>query len=200
MKIFLLRHGETADNAAARYVGSGDAELTELGRDQMHTAAARLAGAGIARAWCSPSPRARLSAALALPGVPARPDERLRERVMGIFEGLTFNQIAERYPQQCAAWQQDWVGYEIPEGESYRVFYERVAGFWRELLAREGGDVLLSTHGGVLRASYCFAMGDPALFWKFACRNGDVAAVHYEYGNLYLGSIWPGEPTGKEIP
>lgn len=200
MRIYLLRHGETADNAAARYTGAGDAVLTERGRAQMATAAGLLSGADIRSVWCSPSPRALQSAALALPDVPARQDERLRERDMGIFESLTYSQIAERYPEQCAAWQQDWAGFEIHGGESYHAFYERVAGFWRELLAQEGGDVLLSTHGGVLRASYCFVMGDPLLFWKFACRNGDVAAVHYEYGNLYLGSIWPGEPAGKEIP
>ena len=195
MKIYLLRHGETADNTAGRYAGGGDAGLTIRGREQMRAAAARLAGAGIARLWCSPSPRAIQSAALALPGVLPQQDDRLRERDMGIFEGLTYGQICQRYPTECAAWQADWVGYEIPGGESYGQFYERVAGFWRELLAKEEGDALLSAHGGVLRASYCFVMGDPALFWKFACRNGDVAAVHYEYGNLYLGAIWPGEPA-----
>lgn len=200
MKIYLMRHGETADNAAGRFVGAGDEGLTERGRRQMAEAAARLAGAGLARAWCSPSPRAVQSATLALPGVPARPDDRLRERELGLFEGLTWDEISRRYPAECAAWQDDWMGYAVPGGESYRAFYGRVAAFWRELLAQEGGDALLSAHGGVLRASYCFVMGDPALFWKFACRNGDVAVVHAEYGNLYLGAIWPGEPAKETNP
>jgi alpha-ribazole phosphatase len=200
MRIFLLRHGQTADNAAGRYTGAGDAALTDLGREQMAAAAQRLADAGIGRAWCSPSPRALQSARIALPGVAPAMDARLRERDMGVFEGLTYDEIARRYPSECEAWQRDWQGYGIPGGESYLQFYERVAGFWRELLAQDGPDVLLSTHGGVLQASYCFILGDPALFWKFACRNGDLAVAHYKYGNLYLGALWPGEPAGKESP
>lgn len=198
MKIYLLRHGETADNSAGRYSGAGDAALTGRGRAQMATAAGRLAGLGIGRALCSPSPRAIQSAALALGDVPAQADPRLRERDMGVFEGLTYEEISRRYPRECEAWQRDWVDYGIPQGESYRQFYDRVAGFWQELLAQEGPDVLLSTHGGVLRASYCFVMGDATLFWKFACHNGDVAAVSYSYGNLYLEAIWPGEPAGEK--
>ncbi len=195
MKIYLLRHGETPANAAGRFASANGELLTELGHQQMATVAARLAGAGITRAWCSPSPRAEESATLALPSVPARPDDRLRERELGLFEGMTWEEITHRYPVECDAWQADWMGYAIPGGESYLQFYERVAGFWRELLTQESGDVLLSAHAGVLRASYCFVLGDPTLFWKFACRNGDVAVVHAKYGNLYLGALWPGEPA-----
>lgn len=192
MRIHLLRHGETTDNVAGRFSGAGDACLTDRGISQMKRAATRLSRADITHLCSSPSPRTCQSAGIVMPGMTPLLDNRLRERDMGLFEGLTHEQITRNFPQESAAWEKDWMAYEIPDGESYLKFYARVSDFWRELLLQQAESVLLSTHGGVLRASLCLVMGDPALFWKFACRNGDVAVVHHSFGNLYLSELWPG--------
>lgn len=201
MNIYLLRHGQTEDNATGRFAGGGEARLTGFGRQQLRTAAQKLHQAGIGSVWSSPSPRALESASLVLPDVPARQDPRLRERDMGIFEGLTYLEIRQRHLEACSAWDADWMGYAIPGGESYLQFYERVSGFWIDLLRQEPEDVLLSTHGGVFRAICCLVMDNPALFWRFSCGNGDLALIRHEAGTSYLQALWPAqEPGSSEGP
>jgi alpha-ribazole phosphatase len=191
MNLFLLRHGETEDNASGLFSSASDAPLNDCGRQQLRRVAARLLGIAFDRVISSPSARSVESAAIALPDYAVEMDERLQERDMGIFDGLIYGEIASRYPEECRLWGEDWVNFSIPQGESYAAFYDRVAGFLRELLAGEDGNVLLCTHGGVVRASCCYVMGDRELFWKFSCRNADLTQLKYEHGNLFLGYIQP---------
>ncbi|MCL3860563.1 histidine phosphatase family protein [Actinotalea sp. K2] len=105
--VLLWRHGRTAFNAQARLQGQVDIELDEVGRWQASEAAAELArrvrpdrivasdlvrAAGTARALAQ------------VTGLEVHLDPRLRERNFGAWEGLTGPEIAERWPEQYAAW------------------------------------------------------------------------------------------------
>jgi glucosyl-3-phosphoglycerate phosphatase len=109
-RLLLWRHGRTEWNAAGRFQGQLDPPLDEVGRHQAVLAAPHLVAAGLPHdgtvVVSSDLSRAAETAAVltALLGVPLRLDERLREHGMGAWEGLTRDEVGERYPEQLADW------------------------------------------------------------------------------------------------
>jgi probable phosphoglycerate mutase len=109
-RLVVWRHGRTAWNATGRFQGQLDPPLDAEGRAQAARTAPHLVAGGLDRrsttVVSSDLVRAADTAAAltALLGVPLRLDERLREHGLGCWEGLTRDQVAERYPEQYADW------------------------------------------------------------------------------------------------
>jgi broad specificity phosphatase PhoE len=78
-------------------------------------------------------------------------DVRLREVLLGVFQGLTRDQIAERYPYDLTHWDTDPC-YVVPGGESRNQLMERAFAAWRDITDQHVGErVLVVSHGGTLR-------------------------------------------------
>jgi probable phosphoglycerate mutase len=109
-RLILWRHGRTEWNATGRFQGQLDPPLDDVGRKQAIAAAPYLVAAGLPREGTvvvsSDLSRAAETAAVltALLGVPLHLDERLREHGMGVWEGLTRDEVSERFPDQLADW------------------------------------------------------------------------------------------------
>jgi glucosyl-3-phosphoglycerate phosphatase len=108
-RLVLWRHGRTEWNAAGRFQGQLDPPLDAQGRSQALRVAPELAAelpAGQTVVVSSDLSRAAETAAslTAVLGVPLRVDPRLREHGMGSWEGLTRDEVADRYPDQYADW------------------------------------------------------------------------------------------------
>jgi glucosyl-3-phosphoglycerate phosphatase len=109
-RLVLWRHGRTEWNASGRFQGQLDPPLDEVGRSQAIRAAPHLVASGLdpeqTVVVSSDLSRAAETAATltALLGVPLRLDARLREHGMGVWEGLTREEVGERYPEQLADW------------------------------------------------------------------------------------------------
>lgn len=109
-RVLLWRHGRTEWNAEGRFQGHQDPPLDEEGRNQAARAAPHLLAAGLSPedtvVVSSDLSRAAETAAVlaALVGVPLRLDERLREHGVGCWEGLTRDEVADRFPEQYADW------------------------------------------------------------------------------------------------
>ena len=109
-RLVLWRHGRTAWNAAGRFQGQLDPPLDAEGHREAAAAAAQLVASGM----LTPDPvvvssdlsRTVQTAGVltGLLGVQLRVDARLREHGMGRWEGLTREDVAERFPQQYADW------------------------------------------------------------------------------------------------
>ena len=154
----VVRHGETRSNLEQRIQGQGDSPLTESGLAQAEAIARRLAAerafdvlvsSDLGRALETARPIARST------GREIRIDPRLRERHFGIGEGLTYEEVGERFP---GAFRGDGAidpDYAIPGGESRRRFHERVAHAFEALAAEHpGARLVVVTHGGVLATLY----------------------------------------------
>jgi glucosyl-3-phosphoglycerate phosphatase len=150
--IVLVRHGESAWNASSRLQGQADAPLSDLGRDQaraLRTALSALPGMGVVS---SDLARARVTGELAGFSGPAL-DSRWRERGLGVWEGLL---EAEVDPAALAAFR---TTDEPPAGgEPWPDFQARVGRAVDELAGR-GGDWLVFTHGGCVRAAVAHLTG-----------------------------------------
>jgi probable phosphoglycerate mutase len=109
-RVLLWRHGQTEWNVSGRFQGQQDPPLDEEGRNQAARAAPHLLAAGLSPddtvVVSSDLTRAAETAAVlaALVGVPLRLDERLREHGVGCWEGLTRDEVADRFPDQYADW------------------------------------------------------------------------------------------------
>ena len=163
-RFFLVRHGETEGESSIRYHGVTDVPLSELGREQMRLAAraieARRNDVNLGKVFSSPLVRASEGARI-ITGKTAAPIitiEEFAEVHFGLFEGLTAEEIRERYPDHFAIWNADRLApdYTYPEGESRANFAARVERGLDRVLAiwtpGIDGDALLVAHRGVIRA------------------------------------------------
>lgn len=159
--IDLLRHGELL--GGVRYRGSIEAELTAAGRADMDAVWSRLKGR-VESIVTSPLSRCRLAA-----GEWAEHNDidceiitDLREMHYGAWEGMTAEEIEQRFPGQLTRWRENPVGMQIPGAESIEGFAERVTRAWDAMLRGHAGrHVLLVAHSGTLRVILAHVLGAP---------------------------------------
>jgi 2,3-bisphosphoglycerate-dependent phosphoglycerate mutase len=152
-RILAIRHGQTAWNADARIQGHTDIGLDAVGQWQAERLAAALAGEELHAVYSSDLSRARQTAAplAERAGLELRLDAGLRERAFGEFEGLSFAQIEQRWPDQAARWRRRDPDFGARGGETLAAFYRRsIEAITRLVAPHLGQAVAIVTHGGVL--------------------------------------------------
>jgi glucosyl-3-phosphoglycerate phosphatase len=155
-RIILWRHGQTSWNLARRFQGTSDIELTGTGVLQARRAARLLASLNPDAIVSSDLKRAAGTAAelAALTGLTVTHDENLRETYAGVWQGLTHDEIIERYGDEYAAWKR---GEPIRRGggELESEVADRAAPVvlaHADKLPEEGTLVVVS-HGGTIRTT-----------------------------------------------
>jgi alpha-ribazole phosphatase len=153
-RLYLARHGETTASAEYRYIGQTDVDITGNGVEQMERLKHRLHDEEIHAFFSSDLIRARKGAEIIASGHGIEPIAcpEFREIHLGIWEGMTREEIMERYPEEYTARLQDLVHRRIEGGESFRDVHERVMQKLSRILAeRAGSTIMLLAHGGVNR-------------------------------------------------
>ncbi|MFD7884153.1 bifunctional RNase H/acid phosphatase [Streptomyces bauhiniae] len=187
----LLRHGETPLTPQKRFSGSGgsDPALSEVGREQARLVAGALARRGTVQAVvASPLARTRETAAIvaARLGLDVRVDDGLRETDFGAWEGLTFGEARERYPDDLTAWLGDPEARPTGGGESFAETAERIEEARARLVAEYAGrTVLLVTHVTPIKTLLRLALGAPpeSLFRMELSAASLSAVAYYADGN-----------------
>ena len=159
----LLRHGQTALSVQKRFSGTGDQELTEVGRSQAAAAAVRLATSGATAVVASPVRRARQTAELVAAALGVEPvfDPGLRETDFGVWEGHTFGEVGKGWPEEMAAWLAD-PDVPPPGGESFTATAARVREARDRVLASYAGQtVVLVSHVTPIKTLLRFALDAP---------------------------------------
>jgi 2,3-bisphosphoglycerate-dependent phosphoglycerate mutase len=152
-QVILVRHGETEWNIARIRQGHLDSRLTEKGIEQAKALAQRLAREKFMALYSSDLGRAVQTAiAIAeLTGHEVVTDARLRERHLGIFQGLNGDEITAKYPEERRQFRTMGPDYVIPGGESMRQQVERNVAYLHDLAAKHQGEqIVVVTHGGVV--------------------------------------------------
>jgi len=161
----LVRHGESVWNSERRIQGSLDPELSSRGRQQAGLLVAHLGvhlSAGVAAVYTSPLRRAAQTAARIAEAcrLPAIADPELREMFLGELEGKTVGEIQAAFPGFYERWIEDPVAFPAPGGEDLKAFERRVVGAVERLQANhDGADLVVVSHGGVIKAIICHALG-----------------------------------------
>lgn len=150
LELLLVRHGESEGNRDRMFTGHGPSPLTERGRRQAEAVASALASPRPDAVYVSDLPRARMTAAplCERAGVEPVVSADIRERDMGAFVGITFDEVQARFPEGWAALVARDVDYCPPGGESHRACGDRVARFLVGLRERHPeGRVVVVSHG-----------------------------------------------------
>jgi len=163
-RIHLIRHGQVAGHGQPRYNGQTDVALTGLGVEQYHRLKERLANTPISACYTSDLTRCVTGANIIcgqFAVVPVRRSE-LRELNIGVWEGLTWQEIQSNWPEEWQARLSDLVNYRVPQGENLLDVQARVMPVIREIVERhKGQEVLVVGHGGVNRIVLLNAIGAP---------------------------------------
>lgn len=150
-RLVLLRHGETVGQSSIRYYGATDVALSDVGREQVLRAAARLADERFDVVYSSSLSRAVESAKLVASDRRVHYEIDFREVDFGRWEGLTREEIAVRDPELFPIWQANLARFDYPEGEARADFRARIARGLDRLLAVPARSALVVAHKGVVR-------------------------------------------------
>ena len=190
--LIAIRHGETEWNRDGRFQGHLNSVLNREGLAQAQALGVRLAAERFDLLFSSDLGRAlQTASAIAMrSGHEIVVEPRLRERRMGIFQGLTPAEVEARYPDEYARFRTHDPDYIIPEGESMRQLFERSVACLNQLAARHAGLTLAAiTHGGVLAMLYRHARAMPLEAPRdFPLRNTGVNRFRHRLGAWQLQS------------
>ena len=153
-RVLLVRHGETDYNRQGRWQGMRDTLLNETGRAQAQALAQHLADTPLDAIYSSDLRRAwdTAQAIAAIQGMQAIKEVGLREIALGIFEGLTREEIIQQYPDVGAAYLGDDLAFVVPGGESRTQHQQRMLQTWQRLLqSAQGETIMLVSHGGSIK-------------------------------------------------
>lgn len=151
-KIFFLRHGDTG--FSGRFLGATDASLTSFGRKQIEELTYRAIVPSAATVYCSPQKRC-LETARLLGLNKFQTREEIKEIDFGQWEGKCFQEVEQDTPELVARWLNDRQNFCFPGGESIPDFLRRVQKFSRFLFATEQQEIVVVSHGGVIRCLLC---------------------------------------------
>ena len=191
MRIYLVRHGETELNQKKCYYGHMDVGLSEKGVKQAKAIGAFFQNRSFDVVVYSPLIRAVKTAEYILGGREQKivVDERFSEQNFGIFEGFTYEQLLERYPDEFQSWNQDFSGYRIPGGESFSDVRDRIDNYLKELIGRDG-TMLLVAHKGTLGHFLASSLGLPLEgYWNFVFEQGYYSCIDYEDGYAIIRKL-----------
>jgi ribonuclease H / adenosylcobalamin/alpha-ribazole phosphatase len=184
----LLRHGDTRLSPEHRFSGLSDEPLSADGARQVSAVAHRLAsGARIDAIISSPLPRAAGTATIVADelGLPAATDGDLRETDFGEWEGLTFAEIQNQWPEAVIAWQHD-PDQAPPGGESFTETACRVNRACERILREHRGQtVLVVSHVTPIKILLCRALGAPLLaIYRFYLGSACINEIQW-HGNEF---------------
>lgn len=223
--LYLIRHGETEGSETKRYKGSIDVPMSEKGQRQMEQVAKYLNRSyksyttynGLNAVYTSPLSRALKSAEIIAEPHGLKPIviEGLRERSFGIWEGMTFTEIKEKYPQEFEAWAGNPLRYSPVDGESTVEVRERAVSALNKIIdnhscnrIQDAGyrmqnkknhescimnlasspSIAIVAHGGVNRIILCHIMGIPL---------ENIFRIEQDFAAVNIIEFWEKYPVVK---
>lgn len=162
--LIVVRHGETEWNLGRRWQGHDDSPLTENGHEQAKAAAKAVQNLKADFIYSSDLGRAMQTAQYLSEStqLPIKSDSRLRERKLGVFEGLTTAQIEENYPGEYQHFKNLNPKYVVPGGESIQEKIDRSLDCFNEIATNHASQtILVVTHGGILDGLFRSVVGIP---------------------------------------
>ena len=160
--VVIIRHGQSQGNAEGRFGGHTDTPLSPRGRRQAQATAKALAAEKFDAIYSSDLPRAIETASplAKLTGVKLETTDALRERSVGVMEGLTFEEAAEKHPEQYQALLRRDFEHVLAGGESYRQTLDRASRMLDDAIEEHaGGRIALFAHTGTICILILHLMG-----------------------------------------
>ena len=192
--LILIRHGQSVWNAANRFTGWTDVELSEVGVSEAEEAGRSLSSRRIDVVHTSDLIRAQRTAEIimslneASEGYSTRFDWRLNERNYGSLQGLNKAETAEKFgAEQVHIWRRSF-DVAPPDGESLEMTAERTIPYFEEEILPDlqaGRGVLVSAHGNSLRSIVMHIEGiSPEDIVSLEIQTGSPMFYEFEGGEI----------------
>jgi len=180
--LYLVRHGITQANKENRFAGRSDEELHHEGREQIRRVGEVLQAKNIAAIYCGPAKRTVQSAEIlgSILDVPSGPIPELDEIDVSHWDGLTKDEIRQRYGDEYPTWLSAPQTFSLPGCETLEQVQERaVRGVSRILGSHHNSkNLLLVSHLIVLRCLVLYYKGlEIKDFRSIKIDNGSVIRV-----------------------
>ena len=197
-EIIFIRHGETDLNKAKVYFGNLDPDLNEKGIEQLRNTKILFEKKEEKPDIVFSSDLKRCSQSMEIleidEGIEKIFLKEFREINFGIFEGKTYEEIKNEYPEETEKMINDWRNFKADKGESLKDVMIRTVKKMDEIIEKyKNKKILIVTHAGVIQAliSY-YLFGNLDGYWKFKINNGSMTKLHimqdgytyFEYINL----------------
>lgn len=199
-EVVFIRHGETNMNSLNLYFGHLDPELNEKGKEQLEKSRKLLKKMekDIYKIFCSPLKRCVQS--LEILKIPKKIKkeylDEFKEMNFGVFEGKTYKQIKNEYPELVEKMTLDWKYFKVPEGESLFELQKRTIKKLEELInENKGKKILIVAHAGVIKVILSYYLYENLDgYWKIKIDNGSMSKiVRLDDGFTfvdYINRIW----------
>ena len=150
-RLLLIRHAQTEWNIQRRFQGHGDSPITEEGQEQLQRLKSRLVGLEFDVVYSSDL-RRTIETSQMLSGKQRVEEPRLRERGVGILEGLNLEQIMAEHAEAFRAFRSGDKDHQIEGGESLQIALNRAWTFLEEMPEKHpGAELAAVSHAGLIR-------------------------------------------------
>lgn len=193
--LYLVRHGKTVGSEVKTYKGSIDIPMSEAGIEQIKNTARFISNydkaSRLSTVYCSPLSRAVKSAEIIAEAYGLTPliSPDLMERHFGIWEGMSYTEIEEKYPEEFEAWTNNPLIYSPTNGESTCEVRDRIIPALENIISRHNGEsIAIVAHGGVNRIILCHILGIPL---------ENIFRIEQSFGGVSVLEFWDKYPVVK---
>lgn len=180
-RLYLVRHGETEWNKFSKIQGRTDTELSDAGIAQAKLLAGRLAGENIDFIYSSSLKRALKTAEIVAEYKRCEivKSDDYHEICLGPWEGLTINEIKEKYSEHFRAYKEDPANFKLPGAETFMDLTERTYNAILDIVERhKGSNILVVSHGTAIKAAIIRILGiDIINYTKFRVDNASISVI-----------------------
>ena len=186
VKLILVRHALTVDNQKSRLSGHIDSSISEEGKEQIDKIINYLKDFYIDKIYTTTSSRTKdtVKKLSELKSIEIIEKESLKEISFGDFEGLTFDEIKDKYPKEFQDMIEKGYEYKYPNGESLIDSYNRVCIELDNIISNnDDRTILICSHGGTIRNIITYLISNSYKYhWNFKIDNGSVTILEVQDG------------------
>lgn len=182
MKLIFIRHGQTDWNVQGKIQGSYDSELNATGIEQAMSLSEKLFNLNykFSKIYSSPQKRALKTAEILSKSsnVDYISVKDLQEMNMGKWEGLSWREVEENYPNEYKEWHLNRRYTKTPEGESYQDMLDRVLKAIHKIINENNENVVIVSHSAVIMCLQCYVTNTPFNdMLKFKTKNANITEI-----------------------
>ena len=186
VKLILVRHALTVDNQKSRLSGHIDSSISEEGKEQIDKITNYLKDFDIDKIYTTTSSITKdtVKKLSELKSIEIIEKESLKEISFGDFEGLTFDEIKDKYPKEFQDMIEKGYEYKYPNGESLIDSYNRVCIELDNIISNnDDRTILICSHGGTIRNIITYLISNSYKYhWNFKIDNGSVTILEVQDG------------------
>ena len=193
LKLILVRHAITEDNKGCKLSGHIDSILSEEGKKQIKGLNKFLQLEKIDKIYTTTSSRTKYTVEEIAQerNMEIIEKDTLKEISFGDFEGLDFNEIKDRYPDEFQKMIDEGYNYRYPNGESLVDSYNRVVKEIKDIVNNnDNKNILICSHGGTIRNILTYLISNSYNYhWNFRIDNCSVTTLEIDNGFAVINNM-----------